>query len=204
MRPKWGGGGNPMIIGPVTFNNALSFGTLNVQRHWLQDESVHDGFHMLCAILNSENVAVCCFQEPRAGAFPTLPADQCYHCDGPVESRGREAAFLYRSGVSCIPIPGVQDTVSMRWRNFQGMICVCSHYAPHIGLSEVDRVGFWQELIVVARHVRSTKDLPLLIAGDANVWHPEFSLGRSRSQDADCPFGGFVGLFTWARVDQSA
>ena len=26
-------------------------------------------------------------------------------------------------------------------------------------------------------------DLPLLVTGDANVWHPEFSLGRSRSQD---------------------
>ena len=59
------------------------------------------------------------------------------------------------------------------------MICVCSH----VGLLEVDRVGFWQELIVVARHVRSTIHPPLLIAGDANVWHPEFSLGRSRSQD---------------------
>ena len=67
----------------------------------------------------------------------------------------------------------------MRWRNFQGMICVCSHHAPHVGLPEVDRVGFWQELVVVARLVRSTMDIPLLIAGDANVWHPEFSLGRS-------------------------
>ena len=49
---------------------------------------------------------------------------------------------------------------------------------------EGDRVRFWQKLIVVARHVRSTVDLPLLVAGDANVWHPEFSLGRSRPQDA--------------------
>ena len=60
--PKWGGGGNPMRIGPATPNNALSLATLNVRRLWLQDESVHGGFHMFCAILNSENVAVCCIQ----------------------------------------------------------------------------------------------------------------------------------------------
>ena len=47
--PKWGGGGNPMSIGPATPNNALSLATLNVRRLWLQDESVHDGFHMFCA-----------------------------------------------------------------------------------------------------------------------------------------------------------
>ena len=47
--PKWGGGGNPMSIGPATPNNALSLATLNVRRLWLQDESVHDGFRMLCA-----------------------------------------------------------------------------------------------------------------------------------------------------------
>ena len=121
---EWGGGGNPMSIGPATPSNALPFATLNVRRLWLQDESVHGGFHMLSAILNSENVAVCCVQGPRAGAFPTLPADQCCHFEGPVESGGREAAFLYRSGVSCIPFSGVQDIVSMQWRNYQDMICV--------------------------------------------------------------------------------
>ena len=46
------------------------------------------------------------------------------------------------------------------------------------------RVAFWQELTVTVRHVRSTVDLPMVIvAGDANVWHPYFSLGRSRSVD---------------------
>ena len=93
--PKWDGGGHPMSIGPATPNNAFSVATLNVRRFGLQDESVHDGFHMLCAILNSENVAVCCVQELRAGAFPTLPADQCYHCDGPVSVSVSQWCFMH-------------------------------------------------------------------------------------------------------------
>ena len=142
-----------------------------------------------------------------AGEFPTLRADQSLTTlKGLLSLACREAAFLYRSGVSCIPFSGVQDIVSMQWRNYRDMMCVCDPtMLPTLGSSEVDRVGFWHELIVVARHVRSTKDLPLLIAGDANVWRPEFSLGRSRSQDdLIVPFDGFVGLFMWARADQSA
>ena len=70
MRPQMGWGREPDEHRSArgTPNNALSLATLNVRRLWLQDESVHDGFHMFCAILNSENVAVCCIQEPRAGA----------------------------------------------------------------------------------------------------------------------------------------
>ena len=88
----------------------------------------------------------------------------------------------------------------MRWRNFQGIRYVCSDDAPHFGLPEVDRVVFWQELVFFARHVRSTMDLPLLV-GDANVWHPEFSLGCSR--DLIVPLVDLVS-FVWARADQSA
>ena len=154
-----------------------------MRRLWHRDSSVYDGFHMLCAILHSENVGVCCIQETNAGAFPTLPIDQPYQYDGPSESYGREAGFLIRSGVCCTPVPGIQDSVSMRWRIFGGVVCVCSYYAPHVGIPEADRVSFWQNLIEATRHVRSTVDHPLIVAGDANVWHPAFSLGRSRSQD---------------------
>ena len=42
---------------------------------------------------------------------------------------------------------------------------------------------FWQELTATVRHARSTVDLPMVIAGDANVWLPYFSLGCSRSVD---------------------
>ena len=87
-----------------------------LRRLWLQDEATHDGFPMLSRILLSENVGVCCIQETNAGDFTTLPVDQPHTYDGPCGSRGREAAFLIREGVVSTPIPGVQDSVSMRWR----------------------------------------------------------------------------------------
>ena len=62
-------------------------------------------------------------------------------------------------------------------------MCVCNFYAPHPGIDVNVRVAFWQELTATVRHVRSTVDLPMVIAGDANVWLPYFSLGRSRSVD---------------------
>ena len=64
----------------------------------------------------------------------------------------------------------------MRWRIFG-----C---APHPGIDLNVRVAFWQELTATVRHVRSTVDLPMVIAGDANVRHPYFSLDRSRSVDS--------------------
>ena len=42
---------------------------------------------------------------------------------------------------------------------------------------------FWQEFVAVARRVHIEVRLPMIIAGDANVWHPHFTLGRSRSAD---------------------
>ena len=71
----------------------------------------------------------------------------------------------------------------MRWRTFGESVCVCSFYAPHPGIDVNVRVAFWQELTATVRDVRSTVDLPMVIAGDANVWLPYFSLGRSRSVD---------------------
>ena len=87
---------------------------------------------------------------------------------------------MIREGVVSTPIPGVQDSVSMRWRTFGESVCVCSFYAPHPGIDVNVRVA---ELTATVRHVRSTVDLPMVIAGDANVWFPYFSLGRSRSVD---------------------
>ena len=42
----------------------------------------------------------------------------------------------------------------------------------------------WRDFVVTARHVEDTTGHPLIIAGDANVWHPHFILSRSRSWDA--------------------
>ena len=110
---------------------------------------------MLGAILNCEHVVARCIQETKA-VFPWTSILS-------MTARGREAAFLICSGVTCTPIPGVLVAVLIRWRNFQGIMCVCSHNASHVGLSEVDR--------------------PLIVVGDANIWYPEFSLGRSPPLD---------------------
>ena len=40
------------------------------------------------------------------------------------------------------------------------------------------------DLLASARHVHSTMNLPMIMASDANVWHPHFNLGRTRSVDA--------------------
>ena len=180
--PKRGGDGNPVSIRPVTPSHALHVVTFNARRLWLQDEATHDGFPMLSRILLSENVGVCCIQETNAGDFTTLPVDQPCTYDGPCGSQGREAAFLME-GVVSTPIPGVLDSVSMRWRTFGESVCVCSFHAPHPGIDANVHVVFWQKLTATVRHARSTVDLPMVIAGDANVWLPHFSLGRSRSVD---------------------
>ena len=93
---------------------------------WLHDEAMHDGFPMLSRVLLSENVDVCCIQETNAGDLTTFPVDQPYTCDGLCGSRGREAAFLIREGVVSTPIPGVQDSVSMRWA-LLASLCVSAH-----------------------------------------------------------------------------
>ena len=91
------------------------------------------------------------------------------HTIGPIGSGGREAAFLVRAGCGS-PVPGVADSTSVRWRVFFNNVwCICSYYAPHAGLPQETRVSFWRDFVV--------------IAGDANVWHPHFNLSRSRSCD---------------------
>ena len=134
-------------------------------------------------MVSDENVEVLCVQEVYAGDFPSLPPNQPFTKDGPTSSRGREAGFLFRSGVSGFAIPGIEDAVSFRWRVVDNSVCICSFYAPHAGLPEGERVAFWQELLQSARHVRATSNFPMILAGDANVWHPHFNLGRQRSVD---------------------
>ena len=118
-----------------------------------------------------------------AGDFKSLPPNQPFVYDGPVGSYKREAGLLVRSGVTCLTLPGVKNVLSMRWRVVENAVCICSFYAPHAGLPEGDRVAIWQDLLQVARHVRATSDLPMILVGDANVWHPHFKLGRHRAVD---------------------
>ena len=49
---------------------------------------------------------------------------------------------------------------------------MCSFCTPHAGIAEADRVQFWEELVAMARRVHVEVRLPMIVAGDANVWHP--------------------------------
>ena len=133
MLPKRFGGGNPMSDGPAIPARSFQVASFNARRLWQRDQSAHDGFHMLSGILSAEEVDVLCIQEVFAGDFPRLLVNQPYSFDGPSESRGREAGFLVHNGVSSAEVPGVPDSLSVRWRIFAGVVCVCSFYAPHAG-----------------------------------------------------------------------
>ena len=63
-------------------------------------------------------------------------------------------------------------------------LCVCAH-SVHLTLvfAEAERVQFCEELVAMAKRVHVEVRLPMIVAGDANVWHPYFNLGRSRSVD---------------------
>ena len=120
--------GNPVRIGPATPDEVhRDFG--HAMGHFMMVSTCSAPFSILSA---SPCVAF------------RLPVDQDFTYDGPQESCGGEAAFLFRSGVSGVPIPGVQNRVSMRWRNFVGAICIYSCCTPHVGLAGVDRVRFWR------------------------------------------------------------
>ena len=55
-------------------------------------------------------------------------------------------------------------------------------------LRVIDRMSYWRDLLASARHVHSTMNLPMIMASDANVWHPQCNLGRSLSVGALIPF----------------
>ena len=193
MRPQTGRGrDSARADGPVNPSDRLVVGTFNTGRLWLQDGSVHDGFQMLTHMLEVESVSVLCLQEVHAGDFPTFLVNQSHV--NPSGSRGRDAGFLIHEGVSCTPIRGVTDSVSVRWRVVQGKVCICSFYAPHAGFSEGDRISYWRDLLASARHVHSTMSLPTIMAGDANVWHPHFNLGRTRFSQMH---SSFLSLICW-------
>ena len=166
---------HPPPLPPKSLN--LNVATLNTRRLWLRDHSTHDGFHMLANLLTDENVDVLCVQEVRVGDFLSLPPNQPFVYDGPVGCRGREAGLLVRGGVTRLTLPGVEDVLLMRWRVFENSVCICTFYARHAGLPEGERGACWQDLLQVARHVRAMSDLPMMLAGDANVWHHFASRG---------------------------
>ena len=128
-------------------------------------------------------LAVVCIQETHAPAFAALPNDQPYRYDGPCDSGGSEAGFLFHETVTATSIPGLPDTLRIRWRLMSGRICVCSFYAPHCGMDAQCRTRFWEELVASVRHTQQTLPAtPIVLCGDANVWLPEFRLNRERQR----------------------
>ena len=173
-------------------SESLCVASFNARRLWQHDQSVHEGFRVFSDSLLENHVGVVCIQEVFAGDFPTLPSDQPYTYDGPIGSGGREAAFLVRAGVCGSPVLGVADSTSVRWRVFNNAWCICSYYAPHAGLPQETRVSFWRDFVAVAQRVQNAVSVPMIIARDANVWHPHFNLSRSRS--CDVPIIPFLDL----------
>ena len=67
----------------------------------------------------------------------------------------------------------------------QVFFCVCSFYAPHVGIAVDAGVEFWRTLAGSVHRVSHTHPgLPMLLAGDSNVWLPPFQFGRSRQADS--------------------
>ena len=50
-----------------------------------------------------------------------------------------------------------------------------------LGFSETDRISSWRNLFASAKHAHSTMNLH---GNDANVWHPHYHLGYTRSKNA--------------------
>ena len=93
-------------------------------------------------LLFCHDSAVVCIQETHAPAFAALPNDQPYRCDGPCDSGGSEAGFLFHKAVAATSIPNLPDTLRTRWRLMSGRICVCWHgrSMPHPLLGRIGGV----------------------------------------------------------------
>ena len=176
---------NDGAVTPTPLVQSLGLGQLNCRRLWSRDGSIHDGFMGLVSCLDQLDLQVLCVQETQSPPMSSLPMDQPFRYDGPIGSHGREAGFLFHSSIVATPIPGTPDSQSLRWRLISGSLCVCSFYAPHAGIPSDTRIQFWRTLAASVHRVSQLHSgIPLLLAGDSNIWFPFFQLGRSRQADA--------------------
>ena len=116
-----------------------------------------------------------CIQEVFAGDFHRLPVNQPYSHDGPSESRGREAAFLAQWSLFCRSPPEFLILFQFGGESSQEL-CAFAHSMHLTGLLRLN-------VCSSGGAFTSKFGLPMIVAGDANVWHPHFNLGRSRSVD---------------------
>ena len=81
--------------------------------------------------------------------------------------------------------PGTPDSQSIRWRFTSGSLCVCSFYAPHVGIPSEIRIQFWRKLAATVHRVSQLHSgTPLFLAGDSNTLFLFFQFGRLRQADA--------------------
>ena len=98
----------------------------------------------LVSCLNRSSLHVVCVQETQAPDIGTLSTDQPFGYDDLLGSYGREAGFLFHASVESTSIAGIEDSQSLRWRSVTGVACVCSLYAPHVGIAVDVHVAFWR------------------------------------------------------------
>ena len=67
------------------------------------------------------------------------------------------------------PIPGTPDSQSLRWR-LSGSLCVCSFFAPHVGIASDTHVQFWRTLAASVHLVSQLHSgTSLLLEVDSNT-----------------------------------
>ena len=83
---------------------------------------------------------------------------------------------------------------------FNNAWCICSYYAPHAGLPQETRVIFWRDFVAVAQCVQNAVSVPMVIAGDANVWHPHLT---SLDPDRAMCLSSLSWICSWLLADWS-
>ena len=88
------------VVNPIRFSSCAQ---LNARRLW-NAGTVHAAFHGLADILLQLSINVVCIQETQethAPDFASLPGDQPFVYDGPSNTGGCEAGFLFTSQSGC-------------------------------------------------------------------------------------------------------
>ena len=110
----------------------------------------------------------------------SLPVDQPFRYDGPIGAKWVSCSTL---PLRRTPIPGIPDSQSLRASS--QALSVSAHSTLHMfGIPSNTRIQFWRTLATVHRVSQLHSSIPLLLAGDSNIWFPFFQLGRSRQADA--------------------
>ena len=85
----------------------------------------------------------CCLCARNSGSDSV---GQPFRNDGPLGNNGRETSFLFHTSITSSSIAGNENSPSVRWRLVASAMCVCSCYAPHVGIISDVRVAFWRSL----------------------------------------------------------